>query len=70
MKRSVVDKNLGPLVKTVMTRCIQCTRWCFLMLLCKFLPPQISWWLSSLSVFSPLHMLRFFSIIRLSRAYC
>ncbi|XP_043703266.1 NADH dehydrogenase [ubiquinone] iron-sulfur protein 1, mitochondrial [Telopea speciosissima] len=26
MKRSVVDKNLGPLVKTVMTRCIQCTR--------------------------------------------
>ena len=23
MKRSVVDKNLGPLVKTVMTRCIQ-----------------------------------------------
>uniref|UniRef100_A0A7N1A4H6 NADH dehydrogenase subunit 11 n=1 Tax=Kalanchoe fedtschenkoi TaxID=63787 RepID=A0A7N1A4H6_KALFE len=25
-KRSVVDKNLGPLVKTVMTRCIQCTR--------------------------------------------
>ena len=27
MKRSVVDKNLGPLVKTVMTRCIQCTRY-------------------------------------------
>ncbi|KAL6552031.1 hypothetical protein OROGR_008185 [Orobanche gracilis] len=26
IKRSVVDKNLGPLVKTVMTRCIQCTR--------------------------------------------
>ncbi|KAL9251047.1 NADH dehydrogenase [ubiquinone] iron-sulfur protein 1, mitochondrial-like protein [Drosera capensis] len=26
MKRSVVDKDLGPLVKTVMTRCIQCTR--------------------------------------------
>ncbi|CAL5367805.1 unnamed protein product [Camellia sinensis] len=26
MKTSVVDKNLGPLVKTVMTRCIQCTR--------------------------------------------
>ena len=26
-KRSVVDKNLGPLVKTVMTRCIQCTRY-------------------------------------------
>lgn len=26
MKRSVVDKNLGPLVKTVMTRCIHCTR--------------------------------------------
>lgn len=25
-KRAVVDKNLGPLVKTVMTRCIQCTR--------------------------------------------
>ncbi|KAG6403303.1 hypothetical protein SASPL_135520 [Salvia splendens] len=25
-KRSAVDKNLGPLVKTVMTRCIQCTR--------------------------------------------
>ncbi|KAL3702116.1 hypothetical protein R1sor_020138 [Riccia sorocarpa] len=25
-KRSVTDKNLGPLVKTVMTRCIQCTR--------------------------------------------
>eukprot|EP00898_Chlorokybus_atmophyticus_P005067 jgi/Chlat1/5561/Chrsp369S05353 len=25
-KRSVVDKNLGPLVKTVMTRCIHCTR--------------------------------------------
>ena len=25
-KRSVKDKNLGPLVKTVMTRCIQCTR--------------------------------------------
>lgn len=29
MKRSVVDKNLGPLVKTVMTRCIQCTRFIF-----------------------------------------
>ena len=26
MKRSVEDKNLGPLVKTVMTRCIHCTR--------------------------------------------
>ncbi|KAK3409520.1 hypothetical protein EUGRSUZ_J01637 [Eucalyptus grandis] len=26
LKRSVVHKNLGPLVKTVMTRCIQCTR--------------------------------------------
>jgi len=26
MKRSVVDKNIGPLVKTVMTRCIHCTR--------------------------------------------
>ncbi len=25
-KRSVKDKNLGPLVKTEMTRCIQCTR--------------------------------------------
>lgn len=25
-KRAVEDKNLGPLVKTVMTRCIQCTR--------------------------------------------
>ncbi len=25
-KRVVQDKNLGPLVKTVMTRCIQCTR--------------------------------------------
>ncbi|GBQ72425.1 NADH dehydrogenase subunit G [Ameyamaea chiangmaiensis NBRC 103196] len=25
-KRAVVDKDLGPLVKTVMTRCIQCTR--------------------------------------------
>jgi NADH-quinone oxidoreductase subunit G len=25
-KRAVKDKNLGPLVKTVMTRCIQCTR--------------------------------------------
>lgn len=25
-KRTVVDKNLGPFVKTVMTRCIQCTR--------------------------------------------
>uniref|UniRef100_UPI00300133A4 NADH dehydrogenase subunit 11a n=1 Tax=Cocconeiopsis kantsiensis TaxID=3082010 RepID=UPI00300133A4 len=25
-KRSVIDKNLGPLVKTVMTRCIHCTR--------------------------------------------
>ncbi|KIZ05603.1 NADH dehydrogenase (ubiquinone) Fe-Sprotein 1 [Monoraphidium neglectum] len=26
MKRSVHDKNVGPLVKTVMTRCIHCTR--------------------------------------------
>eukprot|EP00884_Botryococcus_braunii_P000409 jgi/Botrbrau1/10369/Bobra.146_2s0008.1 len=26
VKRSVHDKNLGPLVKTVMTRCIHCTR--------------------------------------------
>eukprot|EP00218_Dolichomastix_sp_CCMP3274_P015757 CAMPEP_0170143146 /NCGR_PEP_ID=MMETSP0033_2-20121228/9449_1 /TAXON_ID=195969 /ORGANISM="Dolichomastix tenuilepis, Strain CCMP3274" /LENGTH=709 /DNA_ID=CAMNT_0010379573 /DNA_START=28 /DNA_END=2157 /DNA_ORIENTATION=- len=26
MKRSVEDKQLGPLVKTVMTRCIHCTR--------------------------------------------
>jgi len=25
-KRSVEDKNLGPIVKTVMTRCIHCTR--------------------------------------------
>lgn len=25
-KRSVIDKNLGPLVKTQMTRCIHCTR--------------------------------------------
>src|SRR5471032_1503391 len=25
-KRAVVDKELGPLVKTVMTRCIHCTR--------------------------------------------
>lgn len=26
VKRGVMDKNLGPLVKTVMTRCIHCTR--------------------------------------------
>ena len=26
VKRAVSDKNLGPLVKTVMTRCIHCTR--------------------------------------------
>lgn len=26
MKRTVSDKNLGPLVKTIMTRCIHCTR--------------------------------------------
>jgi len=26
-KRAVDDKNLGPLVKTVMNRCIHCTRW-------------------------------------------
>jgi NADH-quinone oxidoreductase subunit G len=26
MKRAVADKELGPLVKTAMTRCIQCTR--------------------------------------------
>ena len=26
VKRAVQDKNLGPLVKTVMTRCIHCTR--------------------------------------------
>lgn len=25
-KRAVEDKNLGPLVKTIMTRCIHCTR--------------------------------------------
>jgi len=25
-KRSVKDKNLGPLIKTIMTRCIHCTR--------------------------------------------
>ena len=25
-KRIVTDKNLGPIVKTVMTRCIHCTR--------------------------------------------
>jgi NADH dehydrogenase (ubiquinone) Fe-S protein 1 len=25
-KRAVEDKNIGPLVKTTMTRCIQCTR--------------------------------------------
>ena len=25
-KRATADKNLGPLVKTVMTRCIHCTR--------------------------------------------
>ena len=26
MKRSVEDKNMGPIVKTIMTRCIHCTR--------------------------------------------
>jgi len=26
VKRAVEDKNMGPLVKTIMTRCIQCTR--------------------------------------------
>jgi len=26
LKRAVPDKNFGPLVKTIMTRCIQCTR--------------------------------------------
>lgn len=26
MKRGVEDKNLGPIIKTVMTRCIHCTR--------------------------------------------
>lgn len=26
LKRSVEDKNLGPLIKTIMTRCIHCTR--------------------------------------------
>jgi NADH-quinone oxidoreductase subunit G len=26
MKRAVKDKNMGPLVKTIMTRCIHCTR--------------------------------------------
>ena len=25
-KRAVEDKNIGPLIKTVMTRCIHCTR--------------------------------------------
>jgi len=25
-KRGVEDKNLGPLIKTIMTRCIHCTR--------------------------------------------
>lgn len=25
-KRAVEDKNIGPLVKTIMTRCIHCTR--------------------------------------------
>jgi NADH-quinone oxidoreductase subunit G len=25
-KRAVEDKYIGPLVKTIMTRCIQCTR--------------------------------------------
>ncbi|KAK8718859.1 hypothetical protein OTU49_014417, partial [Cherax quadricarinatus] len=25
-KRAVQDKNIGPLVKTIMTRCIHCTR--------------------------------------------
>ena len=25
-KRGVVDKNCGPLIKTIMTRCIHCTR--------------------------------------------
>jgi NADH dehydrogenase/NADH:ubiquinone oxidoreductase subunit G len=25
-KRSVLDKNLGPMIKTIMTRCIHCTR--------------------------------------------
>ena len=26
-KRAVEDKNCGPLIKTIMTRCIHCTRW-------------------------------------------
>jgi NADH dehydrogenase (ubiquinone) Fe-S protein 1 len=25
-KRGVLDKNIGPLIKTIMTRCIHCTR--------------------------------------------
>lgn len=25
-KRAVEDKNIGPLIKTIMTRCIHCTR--------------------------------------------
>lgn len=32
-KRAVEDKNLGPLVKTVMNRCIHCTRWVLLSIL-------------------------------------
>lgn len=30
-KRAVEDKNIGPLIKTVMTRCIHCTRFIFLL---------------------------------------
>ena len=38
-KRSVEDKNIGPLVKTIMTRCIHCTRCirCVLFICCNSL---------------------------------
>jgi NADH-quinone oxidoreductase subunit G len=36
-KRAVEDKNMGPLVKTIMTRCIQCTR-CV-----RFTPKSAAW---------------------------
>jgi len=32
--RAVEDKNIGPLVKTIMTRCIHCTRCVRYQLLC------------------------------------
>ena len=61
-KRAVKEKYMGPLIKTIMTRCIQCTRWRSVWSIAASMPrsPPVkkrfrqrcpaTWWMSAPSV--------------------